>query len=184
MDRFADMQMFVKVVEVASISGAADRLGVAKSAVSRRLSELESRLGVQLFRRTTRSLSLTDSGRGFYEDCLRILDEVDEAENAVALAHRELRGTLRVALPLSFGLMHLAPAIQAFQSLHSAVEFDLDFNDRQVDLLREGFDVALRIAQLADSSLIARRLTPIRHMVCASPEYLAAHGVPKHLPGL
>jgi DNA-binding transcriptional LysR family regulator len=179
MDRFNDMQTFVRVVEAGSISGAADRMEIAKSAVSRRLAELEARLGVQLFRRTTRRMSLTDSGRGFYERCLRILEEVDEAELSVAQDHRELRGALRVALPLSFGLQHLAPAIQDFMRMHPAVEFDLDFNDRQVDLLREGFDVAIRIAQLADSSLMARRLVPIRHAVCASPDYLAAHGRPQ-----
>ena len=179
MDRFNDMQTFVRVVEAGSISGAAERMEIAKSAVSRRLAELEARLGVQLFRRTTRRMSLTDSGRGFYERCLRILEEVDDAEHSVAQAHRELRGALRVALPLSFGLQHLAPAIEDFMRLHPAVEFDLDFNDRQVDLLREGFDVAIRIAQLADSSLMARRLAPIRHAVCASPDYLAAHGTPK-----
>lgn len=184
MDRFADMQTFVRVVESGSISGAAERLDIAKSAVSRRLAELEARLGVQLFHRTTRRLSLTDSGRIFHERCVRILDEVDEAELAVSAAHRELRGALRVALPLSFGLLHLAPAIQEFVRLHPAVEFDLDFNDRQVDLVREGFDVAVRIAQLADSSLMARRLAPIRHVVCASPEYLARRGVPRRPPDL
>lgn len=180
MDRFADMQTFVRVVEAGSISGAAERLDIAKSAVSRRLTELEARLGVQLFHRTTRRLSLTDSGRGFYERSLRVLEELDEAENCVAEAHRDLRGALRVALPLSFGLRHLAPAIQEFMQRHPAVEFDLAFDDRQVDLVREGFDVAIRIAQLGDSSLMARRLAPIRHAVCASPDYLAKHGTPRH----
>lgn len=180
MDRFTDMQTFVRVAETGSISGAAERLGIAKSAVSRRLAELEGRLGVQLFHRTTRRLSLTDSGRSFYEHCVRILEEVDEAELSVAAAHREVRGALRVALPLSFGLLHLAPAIQEFMRRHPAVEFDLDFNDRQVDLVREGFDVAIRIAQLADSSLMARRLAPIRHVVCGSPDYFARHGIPRH----
>ncbi len=179
MDRFADMQTFVRVVESGSLSAAADRLDIAKSAVSRRLAELEQRLGVQLFHRTTRRLHLTDSGRSFYERCVRILEEVNEAESSVSVAHREIRGALRVALPLSFGLLHLAPAIQTFMQHYPAVEFDLDFNDRQVDLLREGFDVAIRIAQLADSSLMARRLVAIRHVVCASPEYLARHGIPR-----
>lgn len=178
MDRFADMLMFVKVVEAASISGGADRLDIAKSAVSRRLADLESRLGVQLLQRTTRRLNLTESGRAYYERCVRILADVEEAELAVSTAHGALRGKLRVALPLSFGLLHVAPLIQAFSRLHPGIEFDLDFNDRQIDLMQEGFDLAVRIATLADSSLIARRLTLIRHIVCASPDYLARHGRP------
>jgi len=179
MDRFADMQMFVKIVESASISGAADRLDVAKSAVSRRLAELEARLGVQLFQRTTRRLNLTDSGRSFYERCLRILADLDEAEQSVSQQHGALSGKLRVALPLSFGLLHLVPLINAFAQEHPELEFDLDFNDRQIDLMQEGFDVAVRIATLTDSSLIARRISVVRHMVCASPAYLAQHGTPK-----
>jgi DNA-binding transcriptional LysR family regulator len=179
MDRFADMQMFVKVVESAGISAAADRLDVAKSAVSRRLSDLEARLGVQLFQRTTRRMNLTDSGRSFYERCLRILADLDEAELAVSQQHGGLSGKLRVALPLSFGLLHLVPIINAFATAHPEVEFDLDFNDRQIDLMQEGFDVAVRIATLSDSSLIARRISVVRHLVCASPDYLAKHGTPK-----
>lgn len=179
MDRFADMQMFVKLVETGSISAAAERLEIAKSAVSRRLAELETRLAVQLFQRTTRRMNLTDSGRSFYERCQRILADVDEAELAVSQAHGALSGKLRVALPLSFGLLHLTPVINQFAADHPQLAFELDFNDRQVDLMQEGFDVAIRIARLADSSLIARRLAPIRHTVSASPAYLAQHGTPK-----
>jgi DNA-binding transcriptional LysR family regulator len=178
MDRFAEMQMFVHVVEAGSISGAAERLKVAKSAVSRRLTELESRLGAQLLHRTTRRLNLTDSGRAFLEQAQRILADLDEAETAVSQAHGALKGRLRVALPLSFGLLHLAPLIEAFMTLHPEVVFDLDFNDRQIDLMQEGFDLAIRIANLPDSSFIARRLLPIRHLLCASPAYLAKHGTP------
>ncbi len=179
MARLEDMETFIHVVEAGSISGAAERMGIAKSAVSRRLSELESRLGVQLFRRTTRRLDLTDSGRGFYERCQRILSDVDEAEEAVSQAHGTLRGRLRVAVPLSFGLLHLGPAICEFMRVHPGVDFDLDMNDRQVDLLAEGFDLALRIADLDDSTLIARQLAPIKTVVCASPDYLARHGTPQ-----
>ncbi len=173
------MQTFVKVVEAGSITLAAERLGVGKSVVSRRLAELESRLGVQLFQRTTRRLNLTESGRGFHERCQRILADLDEAELAVSQDHASLRGKLRVALPLSFGLHHLSPLIREFSQLHPDIDFDLDFNDRQIDLMQEGFDLAIRIAKLADSSLIARRLTVIRHIACASPDYLAQHGTPK-----
>ncbi len=180
MDRFAQLETFVRVVETGSITRAAERLGVAKSAVSRRLAELEERLHVQLFRRTTRRLNLTDTGRGFFERSMQILTDMDEAEGSVTREHAELRGRLRVAAPLTFGLLHLSPAICEFGAAHPAVNFDLDFNDRQVDLVQEGFDVAIRIAQLSDSSLIARRLATIRSSVCASPAYLAAHGVPDH----
>lgn len=180
MDRFTNMQTFVSVVEAGSITHAADRMGIAKSAVSRRLAELEAHLAVQLFRRTTRRLSLTESGQSFYDRCVRVLADTEEAELAVSQEHGALRGKLRVAVPLSFGLLHLAPAINQFIEQHPLVEFDLDFNDRQVDLMQEGFDVAVRIAQLADSSLIARRLAPIRNVVCGSPAYFATHGIPSH----
>lgn len=173
------MQVFVAVVEAGSISAAAERLGHAKSAVSRRLAELEARLGVSLIQRTTRRLNLTDSGRAYYARCLSILADVEEAEAGVSQAHGALRGQLKVALPLSFGLLHLAPLIQAFMAEHPEVRFELDFNDRQLDLMQEGFDLAVRIATLADSSLIARRLAPIRHLVCASPAYLDRHGTPR-----
>jgi DNA-binding transcriptional LysR family regulator len=173
------MRTFVGIVEASGITGAAERLGIAKSAVSRRLADLEERLSVRLFRRTTRRMSLTDAGQGFYERCLRILADMDEAELAVSQAHTTLSGRLRVAVPLSFGVGHLAPAMEAFLRTHPHVAFDLNLNDRQVDLLAEGFDLAVRIADLQDSSLIARRLAPIRHIVCASPAYLAKHGAPR-----
>lgn len=178
MMRLESMETFVRVVEAGSISAAAEQMGIAKSAVSRRISELEERLGVQLIRRTTRRMSLTDTGRSFHERCVNILADVAEAEQAVSHEHGTLRGRLRVALPLSFGLSQLGPAINAFLQTHPGVEFDIDFNDRQVDLLAEGFDLALRIGELADSSLIARRLTGIRSCVCASPAYLQEAGTP------
>lgn len=184
MDRLEEMRTFVKVVESGSITGAAERLGIAKSAVSRRLADLEGRLSVQLFRRTTRTLSLTDTGASFHERCLRILADVEEAELAVSQAHDTLRGRLRVAVPLSFGLRHLGPAIDDFLDGHPEVEFDLDLNDRQVDLLAEGFDLAVRIADLPDSTLIARRLATVHLVVCASPAYLARHGTPRTAPEL
>ncbi|MGA9164893.1 MAG: LysR family transcriptional regulator, partial [Thiobacillus sp.] len=135
MDKFAHMQIFVGIVEAGSISGAAERLGLAKSAVSRRLAELEERLGASLIQRTTRRLNLTDSGRAYYERCVAILADLDEAESAVSQAHGSLKGGLKVALPLSFGLLHLAPLIQEFMTRHPEVRFDLDFNDRQIDLM-------------------------------------------------
>lgn len=179
MDKFANIQSFVRVVESGNISKAAQSLGLAKSAVSRRLTELEQHLGVQLFQRTTRRLNLTDTGRSFYERATRIINDLDEAEQAVSSLHRELSGKLRVAVPLSFGLHHLAPAITDFIQQHPRLEFDIDFNDRQLDLVQEGFDMALRIGQLRDSALIARRIASITSVICVSPTYLAQYGEPK-----
>ncbi len=179
MDAFAHMQVLVAIVDAGSISGAAERLGMAKSAVSRRLAELETRLGASLIQRTTRRLNLTDSGREFYARSVAILADLSEAESAVSQAHCALKGEIRVALPLAFGLLHLAPLIQEFMALHPEVRLMLDFNDRQTDLMQEGFDLAVRIATLQDSSLIARRLAPIRHVLCASPGYLEKHGTPQ-----
>ena len=178
MDRFDDLLAFVTVVDTGSFTAAADRLGVAKSAVSRRVSDLEDRLGVQLLRRTTRRLNLTDTGRAFHEHASRILADLDEAESAVLQQHGELRGTLKVALPLSFGIRHMCAPIAEFSRRHPRVEFDLDLNDRRIDLLEEGVDVAVRIGRLRDSSLIARRLFDARSVVCASQSYLDRYGVP------
>ena len=179
MDRFENMAAFNAVVEAGSFTAAADRLEVDKSVVSRRVTALEERLGAQLIRRTTRQLNLTDTGRSFYEHSARILADVDEAESAVALAHGELKGRLRVALPLSFGVLHMCAPIDEFNRRHPGVRFDLDLSDRRVDLLQEDIDVAVRIGALRDSSLIARKLFESRVVVCASPDYLARHGVPE-----
>lgn len=179
MDKFEDLQAFVAVVEAGSFTAAADRLNAAKSAVSRRVSALEERLGVQLLRRTTRVLNLTETGSSFYEHSARILADLDEAEAAVQQEHGELKGMLRVALPLSFGVRHMCKPIAAFSKLHPKVNFDLNLNDRRIDLIEEGADVALRIGRLQDSSLIARRLFDVRAVVCASPHYLSVHGKPE-----
>jgi len=179
MDRFEVLDTFVRVVEAGSISGAAERAGVAKSAVSRRLAELEQHLGAQLFRRTTRRMDLTATGRSLYERAVRLLADLQETELAVSSEHGALSGSLRVAAPVSFGLRHLTGAIDAFLQRHPEVQFDLDFNDRQVDILQESFDVAIRIAELADSTLIARRLAPIHSTLIASPAYLQHHGTPR-----
>ena len=178
MDKFEDLQAFVAVVEAGSFTAAADRLDTAKSAVSRRVSALEERLGVQLLRRTTRTLNLTDTGRSFYEHAARILADLEEAESAAQQEHGELRGTLRIALPLSFGVRHMCKPIAAFSKRHPKIHFDLDLNDRRIDLIEEGVDLAVRIGHLEDSSLIARKLFDVRTVVCASRQYLAKHGEP------
>jgi DNA-binding transcriptional LysR family regulator len=179
MDRMAEIQTFVQVAEAGGIGAAAERLGVAKSAVSRRLKDLEERLGVRLVNRTTRQLSLTDTGKSYYQRAAQIINDLDEADQEAAAVHGRLSGKLRLAAPVSFGVMHLAPAISSFLELHTDVWIDVDLDDRRVDLVDEGFDVAVRIGQLEDSSLIARRLAIVRNVMCASPDYLAAKGVPQ-----
>lgn len=175
-----EMKAFVRIVENGSISGAAKQMGVAKSAVSRRLKELEGRLGVQLLTRTTRQSSLTDAGRRYHERAVRILDDVTELEAMTSNVSTELTGEIRIAAPLSFGLVQLSPAINSFAPLHPRLRVRLEFTDRHVNLVEEGFDVAVRVARLKDSSLIARRLTPIRAVLCASPGYVKRMGQPQH----
>lgn len=178
MDRFDALQTFIRVVDAGSFSLAAERMNTAKSAVSRRVADLEAHLGVRLLNRTTRSLSLTESGRTLYQRAVRLVADLEEVEATVSTQATALKGSLRIAAPLSFGLLHLGPAINEFAARHPEVRLFIDFNDRLVDLVEEGFDLAVRIARLADSSLIARKLTPVREVVCASPAYLQRHGTP------
>ncbi len=179
MDRFDEMYTFVRVVEAGGISAAAERLGIAKSAVSRRLQEMENRLDVQLLQRTTRRINLTEAGREFYQSSLRILDEVDEAEQSLQTGQQALSGRLRINAPLSLGLRHLLPVLKLLQAQHPKLMIDIDLDDREVNMIEEGVDVLLRVGRLEDSSLVARRLCPIRFVYCASPDYLARRGEPK-----
>lgn len=180
MDKFANLEAYVAVVESGSFSKAAARLDVGKSIISRRISALEDSLGVQLLQRTTRRLSLTESGRQLYEHAVRILGDLAEAENAVGDSAQELRGRLRIAGPLSFGLHDLSHAIAEFLAGHAGIEIDLDLNDREVNLIEEGLDMTVRIGELRDSTLLSRRLGTARFVTCASPAYLARHGTPTH----
>lgn len=179
MNRFELMQTFVRVVEAGSLSAAADRMAIAKSVASRRLRELEEYFGVRLLNRTTRRLSLTESGRHYYERSIRILTDLEEAEQAISSEQTELRGRLRLAAPFSFGLLHLMPVLDDFMREHAGLILDLDLNDRNINLVEEGFDLAIRIGRLVDSTLVARRLAPIRMVACASPDYLDRHGEPR-----
>lgn len=178
MSLFDDMTAFVRVVEAGSFSGAAQRLGVAKSIVSRRIAALEARLGASLFHRTTRRLGLTEIGVAYAGRARQILADVAEANEIAGRLQSTLRGKLSIAAPMSFGWRHLSGAVAAFLAAHPELEIDLDLNDRTVDLVSEGHDLAIRIGDLPDSSLIARRLSPCRQVVCASPAYLAARGAP------
>jgi DNA-binding transcriptional LysR family regulator len=179
MDRLSNIEAFVAVIESGSFSAAAERLGIARSMVSRRVGALEKGLGVQLLQRTTRSLSLTGPGRQFFERAVRVLADLDEAEQSVAESAVALRGRIRLAAPLSFGLHHLVGALNDFLLAHPEVELDLDLNDREVSLVEEGFDLAVRIGTLRDSTLLARRIGTARFVTCASPDYLARHGEPR-----
>ena len=177
-DHFEDIRTFVAVVEARGFAGASERLGVAKSAVSRRVQDLEDRLGSRLLNRTTRRLSLTETGTEFYQRSLKLLADLQEAEDVASKGASEAVGRLRISGPMSFGILCLAPAIGEFMRTHPRVNVELVLNDRFVDLVEDGFDMAVRIGRLKDSSLIARRVAPIRHAVCASPNYFREHGKP------
>jgi DNA-binding transcriptional LysR family regulator len=174
-----EITVFARVVATGSLSAAARDLAMSPAFVSRRLAALEARLGVRLINRTTRSLHLTDEGAAYHETCVRLLAEIEEADAAVSAGRAEPRGILRVALPASFGNQHVAPLVPKFAQRYPDVQLALSLSDRAVNVVEEGFDLAIRIADLADSSLAARRLAPNRRVVCASPAYLSRHGTPR-----
>ena len=180
MNRFDELEAFVAVVDYRGFSNAGEKLGVAKSMVSRRVSELEKRLGVQLLQRTTRRQSLTEAGREFHQRALQILADLNEAEQFVADAQCQVAGKIRLALPLGLGVSQLAEPISQFMAANPEIEFDIDLNDRQIDLIAENIDLAIRVGDLEDSSLIARKLASVHFAICASPEYLARFGEPQH----
>jgi DNA-binding transcriptional LysR family regulator len=178
-DALQEITIFAKVVGTGSLSAAARDLGISPALVSRRLASLEARLGVRLINRTTRSLHLTDEGAAYHETCTRVLADIEEADTAVSARRAEPRGVLRVALPASFGNQHVAPLVPKFAERYPDVQLALSLSDRAVNVVEEGFDLAIRIADLADSSLAARKLAPNRRVVCASPAYLRRHGTPR-----
>jgi DNA-binding transcriptional LysR family regulator len=179
MDRLATMEAFIRVAETKSFSEAARRLRSSKSLVSRQVADLESHLGVRLFHRTTRSLTLTEEGRAYHTQVTRILAELQEANLSVSSTRAAPRGRLRVSAPMSFGILHLARAVPLFMAKYPEVELDLNLNDRYVDLVDEGLDLSIRVGRLTESSLVARKLTDLRMILCASPDYLAEHGTPQ-----
>jgi DNA-binding transcriptional LysR family regulator len=178
-EQFDHMAVFARVVAAGSLSAAARELGLSPAVVSRRLAALETRLGVRLINRTTRSLHLTDEGAGYYEACTRILAQVEEADAAASAGRGQPQGALKVAVPASFGHQFITPLVPQFAARYPEVQIALSLSDRTVNLIEEGFDLAIRIAELADSSLAARKLAPNRRVVCASPEYLRRHGTPR-----
>ena len=176
MGQLEDMALLVRIVDAGGIGKAAEQLNMAKSAVSKRLKELENRLGTQLLSRTTRKSALTEAGSLYYQRAITIIDEVAELNAQTHGVKTSLSGTLKITMPLSFGLLHLTSVIDEFSQLHPKLNLQIDFVDRHIDLLAEGYELAIRIAELKDSSLQARRLTPIRHVLCASPGYIEKHG--------
>jgi DNA-binding transcriptional LysR family regulator len=184
LDRVTGMQVFVRVATLGSFSAAARALHLSQTMVTKHVAALEDRLGVKLLHRSTRRLVLTEGGRSYLAACERILAEIEEAEASASLDRIEPRGTLRLNVPLTFGLRQVVPALTAFSRLHPAVAVDLGLADRYVDLIEEGWDLAVRIGLLKDSSLVARRLAPCRTIVCAAPSYLEAHGAPRTLEDL
>ncbi|MCB1883078.1 MAG: LysR family transcriptional regulator [Geminicoccaceae bacterium] len=179
MDRLQGMEVFIKVAQQGGLSAAAGQLGMAKSTVSKHVAALEARLGVRLLNRTTRQLALTEFGQRYLETVLPILQSLEEAECSLARLSVEPKGRLRVNAPMSFGQRHLAPALVRFMRRYPDIRVDLTLNDRRVDLIEEGYDVALRIGRLEDSGLMARRLARLPRVCAASPVYLAEAGTPE-----
>lgn len=179
MDRFTGMRLFTRVVESESFSEAARQLGLAPSSVSRRINALEDELGVRLLNRTTRRLSSTEAGLIYYQRAVRILADAEEAKLAVSRLEATPKGRLRISTPISFGRLHIAAALPSFHARYPLVQIDLSASDSIVDLVAEGFDLAVRMGALRDSSLIARKLAPNRRVICGSPTYLERAGVPE-----
>jgi len=180
MDKFQEMRTFAAVVDAGSFVQAAVALDSSNPTVSRCISDLEQRLGVRLLQRTTRKLSLTEEGRQFYGRCKAVLADVELAEEEITSKSVAVKGLLKINVPVSFGLLELAARWPAFMSAYPDVELDITLADRVVDLVEEGYDLAVRIARLPNSSLISRKLALARMVLCASPGYLKKHGKPKH----
>jgi DNA-binding transcriptional LysR family regulator len=179
LDQVTGMQVFARVAALGSLSGAARGLGMSQTMATKHVAALEEKLGVKLLHRTTRKITLTEAGRRYLESVERILAELAEAEAAAAAERFEVTGTLRVNAPVSFGVRELAPLMAEFSRIHPALTVDMGLNDRTVNLVEEGWDVAVRIGRIHDQTLIARKLAPCRLMVAGSPAYLAERGAPR-----
>ncbi|MFO7553115.1 MAG: LysR family transcriptional regulator [Haliea sp.] len=178
MDDLNDAAVFVAVVDAGTFTRAAERLKVSRPVVSKQVSRLEESLGVRLLNRTTRRLSLTEAGRIFHAQASRGLEDIAEARAEVSRLQEQPRGVLRINVPMSFGILHLAPLLPAFMQQYPELAVEMDLNDRKLDVIEEGFDASVRISDLPDSTLVARRLAPCRHVIVAAPAYLERHGVP------
>ena len=184
LDRLTGLEVFAKVAAAGSLSAAGRAMGLSQTMVTKHIAAIEARLGVKLFHRSTRRLSITEAGRNYLEASERILADIDAAEAAVAADRVEPRGLLRLNVPVAFGARQIAPLLSEFAQRHPRVTVELGLNDRLVDLAEEGWDLAIRIGSLSDSSLIARRIARCRTVVCAAPSYLAARGKPHTVSSL
>ena len=184
MDGIGAIPVFVAVVENGGFAAAGRELGVSKSAVSKRITQLEARLGAQLLHRSTRKLSLTEAGERYLTHAVRALGAAREAEDAVSELQDDPKGRLKINAPMSFGRLHVAPLISEFLKRYPGTSIDMIMDDRVVDLVEGGFDLAIRAGTLPDSALIARKLAPVHNVMCAAPSYIEEHGMPKEPPDL
>ena len=184
MTNLGDLEVFARVIATGSMSTAARSLGLSPGVVSKRIKRLEDRLGTRLIQRTTRQISLTEAGQGFHDRVLAVLAGLEEAEAFATGRASELRGTLKISAPTSFGRIHIAPHLKTFMEAHPDLAIHLVLSDEFTDIVAGGFDLAIRIAELNDSSLVARRLAPVRRILCASPDYLSTHGMPERFEDL
>lgn len=183
-DQLRGMQVFASVVSLGSFSAAGRQLGMSQTMVTKHVTALENALGVQLLRRTTQHVTATETGERYAADCRRILEEVEEA-NAIAVAQQlEPRGTLRMSVPVSFGLKVIDPILGDFAKLYRGISIDMELNDRRVNLLDDGWDLAVRISRLEDSTMMAKKLAACPNVVCGAPSYLAEYGIPKSVSDL
>lgn len=184
MSNLTDMEIFARVVSAGSMSAAGREMSLSPAVVSKRIRRLEDKLGTRLLQRTTRQIAMTEAGHGFYERVVAILASVEEAEAFVSRGSAQARGTLKVAAPTSFGRLHIAPYLGKFLEDNPDLSVNIDLGDGFVDIVGEGYDLAIRIAELSDSSLVARRLAPVHRILCAAPAYLAKHGEPNSIEDL
>lgn len=184
MTNLGDLEVFARVVVTGSMSMAGRALGFSPAVISKRIKRLEDRLGTRLLQRTTRQISLTEAGQGFYDRVLAILAGLEEAESYVSGRATQVQGMLKISAPTSFGRMHIAPHLKPFMQAHRDLAIHLDLSDEFTDIIGGGFDLAIRIAELTDSSLVARRLAPVRRILCASPDYIATNGMPTDIDEL
>ena len=184
MSQLEELTIFIRVAESGGIGKAAEQLGIAKSAVSRRLADLEKRLGATLINRTTRTLSLSEAGLRCYEHAIRVVDVVSELNASVTQEEHDINGLIRLSVPRSFATNHMVPIMDEFLGRHPGIRINMDVSDQFIDIVAQGLDLALRIGELKDSTLKARRLSPIDIALLATPEYLAAHGHPTNIEQL
>ena len=184
MTHLEDLDIFARVVASGSMSAAGRALGLSPAVISKRIKRLEDRLGTRLLQRTTRQISLTEAGEGFHERIRSVLGAIEEAEAFVSGRSGQAQGTLKISAPTSFGRQHIAPHLLPFMQAHPELTINLVLSDDFTDIVAGGFDLAVRIGDLSDSSLVARRLAPVRRLLCASPDYIARHGAPESIAAL